>query len=96
MDRASNPLKMAPHTLAQVFSSNWDRAYSREIGAFPAVSLMQNNVLQLIFEKNMFSFSHLLELILNCGQVLEESMMHLETKTWFALVPLWKHTAHHM
>ena len=38
MDRASNPLKMAPHTLAQVFSSNWDRAYSREIGAFPAVS----------------------------------------------------------
>jgi len=36
MDRKVNPLKMAPHTLTQVFDSKWDRPYSREIGAFPA------------------------------------------------------------
>ena len=39
MDRKVNPLKMAPHTLTQVFDSKWDRPYSREIGAFPAVSI---------------------------------------------------------
>ena len=38
MDRAVNPLKMAPHTLNQVFDSSWDRPYPREVGAFPAVS----------------------------------------------------------
>merc|ERR1719433_2093427 len=36
MDPKVNPLKMAPHTLTQVFDSKWDRPYSREIGAFPA------------------------------------------------------------
>ena len=38
MDRVVNPLKMAPHTLNQVFDSSWDRPYPREVGAFPAVS----------------------------------------------------------
>ena len=38
MDRVRNPLKLAPHTLTQVFDSNWDRPYSREVAAFPAVS----------------------------------------------------------
>ena len=38
MDPKINPLKMAPHTLTQVFDSKWDRPYPREIGAFPAVS----------------------------------------------------------
>ncbi len=37
MDRAVNPIKMAPHTLTQIFSSEWDRPYTREIAAFPAV-----------------------------------------------------------
>merc|ERR1719509_728425 len=36
MDPKINPLKMAPHTLTQVFDSKWDRPYPREIGAFPA------------------------------------------------------------
>ncbi|VDD93647.1 unnamed protein product [Enterobius vermicularis] len=35
MDRNCNPLKMAPHTLAVVTSSKWDRPYSREMAAFP-------------------------------------------------------------
>jgi glycine dehydrogenase len=35
-DRQQNPLKRAPHTLAQVVSSTWDRPYTREEAAFPA------------------------------------------------------------
>lgn len=36
MDREMNPLKLAPHTLNQVFASDWNRPYSRETAAFPA------------------------------------------------------------
>ncbi|KAF6200337.1 hypothetical protein GE061_006640 [Apolygus lucorum] len=36
MDRRLNPLKCAPHTLAQVTSDGWDRPYSRAKAAFPA------------------------------------------------------------
>ncbi|XP_078657533.1 glycine dehydrogenase (decarboxylating), mitochondrial-like isoform X7 [Branchiostoma floridae x Branchiostoma belcheri] len=35
MDRRNNPLKMAPHTLACVTHSEWNRPYSREQAAFP-------------------------------------------------------------
>uniref|UniRef100_A0A674MPZ6 glycine dehydrogenase (aminomethyl-transferring) n=1 Tax=Takifugu rubripes TaxID=31033 RepID=A0A674MPZ6_TAKRU len=35
MDSRINPLKMAPHSLACVSSSAWDRPYSREHAAFP-------------------------------------------------------------
>uniref|UniRef100_A0A8C9YC97 glycine dehydrogenase (aminomethyl-transferring) n=1 Tax=Sander lucioperca TaxID=283035 RepID=A0A8C9YC97_SANLU len=35
MDSRINPLKMAPHSLACISSSNWDRPYSREHAAFP-------------------------------------------------------------
>jgi glycine dehydrogenase len=35
-DRQQNPLKSAPHTLAQVVSTGWDRPYTREQAAFPA------------------------------------------------------------
>ena len=38
IDKLNNPLKRSPHTLNQVFSSEWDRPYSREVAAFPAVS----------------------------------------------------------
>jgi glycine dehydrogenase len=38
MDRKINPLKLAPHTLNQVFASEWNRPYTREIAAFPAVN----------------------------------------------------------
>jgi glycine dehydrogenase len=38
MDVRTNPLKMAPHTQAQVITSEWNRPYSRELAAFPAVS----------------------------------------------------------
>ena len=44
MDRERNPLKLAPHTLTQVFDSQWDRPYSRELGAFPAVSNMDHEI----------------------------------------------------
>jgi glycine dehydrogenase len=35
-DREDNLLKRAPHTLAQVTATAWDRPYSRERAAFPA------------------------------------------------------------
>lgn len=36
-----NPLKMAPHTQAEVCSSTWTHPYSREVAAFPAPWLME-------------------------------------------------------
>lgn len=36
MNQDINPLKMAPHTQQDVITSNWDRPYSPEMGAFPA------------------------------------------------------------
>lgn len=39
LDIIKNPLKMAPHTQEQVISSTWNRPYSRELAAFPAVSI---------------------------------------------------------
>jgi glycine dehydrogenase len=36
LDRKNNALKHAPHTMAAVVSSTWDRPYSREQAAFPA------------------------------------------------------------
>lgn len=36
LDKLNNPLKHAPHTAARVMSDDWDRAYPRELGAFPA------------------------------------------------------------
>ena len=35
LDRASNPLKHAPHTSAAVTADDWNRPYPRERGAFP-------------------------------------------------------------
>ena len=36
MDRARNPLKLAPHPAADVTSDSWDRPYCREKAAYPA------------------------------------------------------------
>jgi glycine dehydrogenase len=41
MDREDNPLKHAPHTAAQVSSSEWPHAYPRELAAFPLAALRQ-------------------------------------------------------
>ncbi len=38
MDKENNPVKLSPHTLTQVFDSSWDRPYTRDVAAFPAVS----------------------------------------------------------
>ena len=35
----NNPLKHAPHTAASLLGSEWDRPYSREVGAFPLATL---------------------------------------------------------
>ncbi|WP_458527063.1 aminomethyl-transferring glycine dehydrogenase [Onishia taeanensis] len=36
---ADNPLVHAPHTMADLMGADWDRPYSREIGAFPSPSV---------------------------------------------------------
>ena len=41
-DKKDNPLKNAPHTLAEVTASEWKHAYTREQAAFPAPWLRQH------------------------------------------------------
>ena len=41
-DKINNPLKNAPHTLADIV--NWDKPYSIEIGCFPAPHLKESKV----------------------------------------------------
>jgi len=40
LDIVQNPLKMAPHTQEQVITTEWNRLYSQELAAFPAVSIL--------------------------------------------------------
>ena len=37
-----SPLHYAPHTAAAITATEWDRLYSREVGAFPAAWVMEN------------------------------------------------------
>jgi len=37
-----SPLRHAPHTVDDLFDPNWDRAYSREVGAYPAPWIRTN------------------------------------------------------
>lgn len=39
MDKKVNPLKMSPHTQKQVIDDEWNRPYTRQQAAFPAVSI---------------------------------------------------------
>ena len=41
LDKADNPLKMAPHTAEEVIGDQWDHAYGREQAAFPVAGLRQ-------------------------------------------------------
>ena len=60
MDKERNPLKLAPHTLTQVFDSKWDRPYSRELGAFPAVSANYQYLMIDILCITVSSFIHMI------------------------------------
>ncbi len=42
MAHDNNPLKNAPHTVADLADADWNRPYSREAGAFPLPSLRQD------------------------------------------------------
>jgi glycine dehydrogenase len=42
LDKKDNPLKNAPHTMAQVCSDEWKKPYSREMAAFPLPSIKAN------------------------------------------------------
>ncbi len=39
LDKADNPLKMAPHTAEEVIADQWDHAYGRERAAYPVAGL---------------------------------------------------------
>ena len=55
IDPVRNPLKMSPHTQEQIIDQNWDRPYSRELGAFPAVNTT-SSLLKLLLYNNYFLF----------------------------------------
>lgn len=38
----NSPLHFAPHTMADIFDANWDRAYDRQYAAFPAQYVAEN------------------------------------------------------
>jgi len=42
LDRADNPLKNAPHTVAAVTGNDWSHSYSRQTAAFPAAWLKEH------------------------------------------------------
>jgi glycine dehydrogenase len=39
MDKNDNPLKNAPHTMAEVIGEKWSHPYSRDVAAYPLPSL---------------------------------------------------------
>ncbi|WP_395344691.1 aminomethyl-transferring glycine dehydrogenase [Ningiella sp. W23] len=41
-DATDNPLHNAPHTLADIVDSKWDRAYSRELAAYPVAAVARD------------------------------------------------------
>jgi len=41
-DKADNPLKNAPHTIAMISASDWKHPYSRESAAFPLPYVRDN------------------------------------------------------
>ena len=67
IDRLNNPIKRAPHTLQQIFSSGWDRPYTREEAAFPAPFV------RYVVSKSVMKWSmiYVIGLMPNCGPVLE-------------------------
>ena len=42
LDRLDNPLRNAPHLLADIIDENWEHPYSRELAAYPVASLRGN------------------------------------------------------
>ena len=61
LDATDNPLVNAPHTLADVASSNWEHPYSREQAAYPVDSLRRykywapvNRVDNVYGDRNLF------------------------------------------
>lgn len=47
IDKTMNPVKMSPHTQKQVISDNWDRPYTRQQAAFPAVRLKMIKIYEM-------------------------------------------------
>lgn len=84
MDIKVNPLKMSPHTQFQVVNSEWNRPYTREQAAFPAVSC--KIICSMTFSLKKLSSSPSSDLTRRFGHQLRESMTLTVTSTWCALV----------
>lgn len=56
MDSKVNPLKMSPHTQKQVIDDEWNRPYTRQQAAFPAVSIHSVCSTRSDFEYFIFTF----------------------------------------
>ena len=42
LDKKDNPLKNAPHTMAQICNDEWTKPYTRTMAAFPLDSIKAN------------------------------------------------------
>lgn len=53
MDKVTNPLKMSPHTQKQTLINEWNRPYSRELAAFPAVIIALKFIVNSFINKDL-------------------------------------------
>ena len=91
MDPVRNPLKMAPHTQEQIISSKWDRPYSRELAAFPAVSFVATFRRSGKFDEHVFS-SLSSARISKSGREWAELTTFTAIATWSAPARPWSRT----
>lgn len=80
MDIKVNPLKMSPHTQFQVVNSEWNRPYTREQAAFPAVSSATFTERINFNEKTFYSRS--CDRIRRFGRRWRELTTRTATSTW--------------
>ncbi|GBP04358.1 Glycine dehydrogenase [Eumeta japonica] len=71
IDKRMNPLKMAPHTQAEVISEDWNRPYTREQAAFPAPFVKGDNKIWPTVGRidDMYGDKHL---VCTCPPVLDD------------------------
>jgi hypothetical protein len=92
MDPVRNPLKMSPHTQEQIINSTWDRPYSRELAAFPAVNFHFSISNKFDIHFPFVFYSLLCVPKRKCGRELDVSTIFTAIVTWSAPVRQWNRT----
>lgn len=79
MDKKINPLKMSPHTQRQVIDDEWNRPYTRQQAAFPAVSSTYQQI-----KRNSFFWQNTIfhNIILFRNLISFQSFVKPDTKIW--------------